>query len=359
MLPQEHKEMNSAEARKALYSFWKKVESQGGIPARREVADNSSPFLLPLIRPPERCLENIRKKLQYNGLPTATSIRVLKVCGLSRRAMDRNPEYEMVKPLQCSMVVMDIADRPDYFALSYTWGDPLTVYSDKKDVSPPEHWGAPAFEIDCDGTPVSVNTNLFTALLAFRFRFSLTNFDDLGPPYNGSPDRRAAYIWVDAICINQDDIAERTAQVSIMDRVYSQARASFLWLGGADDFSTLGLSAMEKLGKLPSIYFGDGRKEEYMKSLNLADNNTYTKLGIERITFNEWFGLQALLSRSWFKRSWIVQEWALSDACVFCKWPLELFFISLLVYLVNICLSQRHKQNKGYFLSSRDSTQSS
>ena len=41
-------------------------------------------------------------------------------------------------------------------------------------------------------------------------------------------------IWVDAICINQEDIPERNVQVTMMDRVYERAKAVFVWLGEAD-----------------------------------------------------------------------------------------------------------------------------
>ena len=37
--------------------------------------------------------------------------------------------------------------------------------------------------------------------------------------------------WVDAICINQADIDERSAQVKIMKIIYESADTVFAWLG--------------------------------------------------------------------------------------------------------------------------------
>jgi hypothetical protein len=38
-------------------------------------------------------------------------------------------------------------------------------------------------------------------------------------------------LWVDAICINQDDIEERNRQVKLMAFIYSRALAVLVWLG--------------------------------------------------------------------------------------------------------------------------------
>ncbi len=40
-----------------------------------------------------------------------------------------------------------------------------------------------------------------------------------------------ALLWIDAICINQNDPSERASQVEIMDQVYKRASFTFVWLG--------------------------------------------------------------------------------------------------------------------------------
>ena len=44
-------------------------------------------------------------------------------------------------------------------------------------------------------------------------------------------------IWVDAICINQNDLAERKHQVELMASTYAKARSVILWLGVKADGS--------------------------------------------------------------------------------------------------------------------------
>lgn len=88
------------------------------------------------------------------------------------------------------------ADRPRYEALSYTWGSPDVV----KGVEINEH-------------RFNVRENLWAALLQLR-----------------SPTQARA-LWIDAICINQDDTEERNHQVKLMAHIYARAAKVLVWLG--------------------------------------------------------------------------------------------------------------------------------
>jgi hypothetical protein len=102
------------------------------------------------------------------------------------------------KDFECTLQHVTFSERPEYEALSYTWGNTLL---------------ASTFPIVVDQMPFLVHENLFTALLELR-RPTL-----------------ARYLWIDAICINQDDIAERNQQVRIMPHIYSRAKSVLVWLG--------------------------------------------------------------------------------------------------------------------------------
>lgn len=43
--------------------------------------------------------------------------------------------------------------------------------------------------------------------------------------------RKARHLWVDAICINQQDDVEKTSQVAAMGNIYESAARSIVWLG--------------------------------------------------------------------------------------------------------------------------------
>jgi hypothetical protein len=56
-------------------------------------------------------------------------------------------------------------------------------------------------------------------------------------------------LWIDAICINQDDIPERSEQVNKMGSIYTKARRVVLWLGEEADDSTSALATLKALGE--------------------------------------------------------------------------------------------------------------
>ena len=91
-------------------------------------------------------------------------------------------------------------------------------------------------------------------------------------------------LWVDAICINQEDNQEKNSQVKLMNLIYLAAGRIIVWLGRAEDDSDL---AMEEL-----LYLGSG--------------SPYDKIHI--ITDPTLKAIQKLLSRGWWYRMWIIQE---------------------------------------------------
>lgn len=71
--------------------------------------------------------------------------------------------------------------------------------------------------ISLNSRPVDVPTSSAKALRRFR-------------PLSG-----VRSLWIDAVCINQDDVRERNAQVSIMHHIYEKSVGSLIWLGDADN----------------------------------------------------------------------------------------------------------------------------
>lgn len=90
-----------------------------------------------------------------------------------------------------------------YNALSYAWGDPF-----------------PTADIVLNGSRMTVTANLESALRHLR---------DLP-----MPEAQGLPVWVDAICINQDDLKERNEQVQIMRDVYRKAHRVISYLGDGD-----------------------------------------------------------------------------------------------------------------------------
>ena len=58
-------------------------------------------------------------------------------------------------------------------------------------------------------------------------------------------------LWTDSLCINQQDIEEKSRQVGMMGRIFASARTVIVWLGGdpdniADDLETMTVSMSEQ-----------------------------------------------------------------------------------------------------------------
>jgi hypothetical protein len=105
-----------------------------------------------------------------------------------------------------------LSSMPDYRALSYCWGD--------RTVQP---------EIDLNGSSFFVGENLFYALKRLR-AFEWGDIE--------------LTIWIDTICINQNDTIERNHQVSHMRRIYGPAREVLIWVGEETENSHLGIKPL-------------------------------------------------------------------------------------------------------------------
>jgi hypothetical protein len=167
-------------------------------------------------------------------------------------------------PILVSLVPTKLDSAPPYEGLSYTWG---TVEFTST--------------ITCDGLPLPVTQNLYDALKYLR-----------------QPDKERI-MWIDAICINQKNDAERSKQVGIMKDIYRKAIHVVIWLGkqtaeDADAFTLL--SRFEKLFREKGVV-DVGNVENYLYGLDLPVEES-----------PEWTALVRFFQRPWFQRIWVLQE---------------------------------------------------
>jgi AAA+ superfamily predicted ATPase len=278
-------------------------------------SDKDAAPIMPIINPPEDYMQHTRLQYRYTALPSSTSVRLLKVLTTENGAKHTRGGVD------CSMVTVDLEDNPDYFALSYTWGDPRTLYLEKADMFPSQAWAAPAFDIKCDGQTVSVATNLYTALISITASLGAGTYaQKLGKRYKAQ-DATFFYIWIDALCIHQDNLQEKSSQIPLMGRIYSQARCTLMWLGGSELLLSQGWAATQEcLGVIVDNKGTTGDRSAKVQSeelLDLTECQSYTALGLKPLTRRQLLGWYLLLSRSWFKRAWVMQEWILSQNATF------------------------------------------
>ena len=184
---------------------------------------------------------------------------------------------------------------PQYEALSYVWGskeNPVDISVKAREPERSEPF--PLLRLS-RWRKISVTQNLATAL-----------------PYLRNRDKPRVF-WIDAICVNQQDRAERGHQVKRMAAVYSMAREVIVWLGPESQNSTLALRALDGLGS-------QLRVDWTIYEMTLVSTGEKMIRGIDPFNDDEtWKLVGDLLRRPWFERLWIWQEVRLArEAHLFC-----------------------------------------
>ncbi|OHE92104.1 HET domain-containing protein [Colletotrichum orchidophilum] len=102
---------------------------------------------------------------------------------------------------------------------------------------------------------------------------------------------RVRRVWADALCIDQQNVGERNAQVSLMGRIYSTAHSTVIHLGNLTPDVSDVFSVPRGLAAEPE-----------------TDNGESTDVAVTRAGGGPW----SLLSKTWFERVWVFQELVLS-----------------------------------------------
>ncbi|KAF7913367.1 uncharacterized protein EAE98_011592 [Botrytis deweyae] len=141
-------------------------------------------------------------------------------------------------PICCEIAIVALSPNPQYEAVSYCWGESNETV-----------------DIEVAGNPRSITTNLHAALRHLRL-----------------PDRKRS-VWIDQLCVNQDDNEERLSQVHLMHNVYSQCSRCLAWLGEIDpEFSVADAKAALDL----ILFISDeDEKSPIPNSISSADTPTF------------------------------------------------------------------------------------
>ncbi|KAF2814788.1 heterokaryon incompatibility, partial [Mytilinidion resinicola] len=146
-----------------------------------------------------------------------------------------------------------LTSSPFYYAASYTWGVPGSLQ-----------------EIELNGVAHSIQANLFDFLQQLRLADATVT------------------LWVDALCISQNDNSEKSIQVPLMGLIYSNAKSVFVWLGPQADGS-----------------------EEYFDSFNQAPSKSLKKVDSDARNPRS-AAIAFLQRREYWTRTWIIQELVLA-----------------------------------------------
>ncbi len=130
--------------------------------------------------------------------PSHPSIRLLTFDPPSQNPTDKDDTIS----LTLHHTSLSISPKPTYNALSYVWATPSTSPTPLPTI------------IKINSLPLRTTPNLFAALRTLQHS-----------------NLAAGFLWIDALCINQRDVAEREQQVRLMGRIYAEAEGVLAWLG--------------------------------------------------------------------------------------------------------------------------------
>ena len=161
----------------------------------------------------------------YQRLPETDSFRLITI-------HQAGPDP---RSIECDLEVIPLTAAPRYAALSYTWGSEDVDHS-----------------VEVNGVTAPVTKSCYDALIAFRDQWFTAQV--VPRSYAGTSKfkafRQAAVcrLWIDQLCISQQDYEERAAQILVMREIYALAAAVWIWgedltakyregdtLSGADD----------------------------------------------------------------------------------------------------------------------------
>lgn len=171
----------------------------------------------------------------------------------------------------------------DYEALSYTWNGNVKSHG-----------------VIVDDLYMCITVNLFAALRRLR---------------SGQPRR----LWIDAICINQNDDAEKTIQIAQMSHIFMDARRVVAWIGEdspdregkmsfdfCEWFCSPDVTAKREI--LNYDEHGERRQARQVHELFDAEIDLYCKTYSHPQIGSCDRNILRLLERPWFYRKWVIQE---------------------------------------------------
>ena len=172
-----------------------------------------------------------------------------------------------LETIQCQISYANLKSNPTFKAISYTWG---TEDRDRR--------------ISINGAVFLVRPNLHSV------------------SHKTAEPTMPTIIWIDTICVNQADLEERKHQVSLMSMTYSQAEGVIAWLGDDSDgalTSGINVAISELVHSIAQLYLFPPHRENltsYLSSFK-SDFSPAAQTALLALSF-----------RSYWSRTWIIQE---------------------------------------------------
>lgn len=206
---------------------------------------------------------------QYDKLPSDSFRYLVLLPGV---------DYE---PLKCSLCTSRLSEV-GYEAISYVWGTDLRDH-----------------DIVCDGKVLKITSNLHRALRRVRL-----------------PDT-PRILWADSICINQDNLQEKSRQVILMGDIYGNAERVLICMSssGGEHGSRVAALLKDACGMIDSSILQINKKVDERKRRGDGEPHErpwdcfpYPDASDPVLHDSRWASVSVLVKQDWFSRGWVVRE---------------------------------------------------
>lgn len=200
------------------------------------------------------------QSFQYDGLDRSQrEIRLIKLSPFRRDGH-----------IECKIVKTTLPAR--YHALSYTWGSNVKTHQ---------------ITMTSPGTKTRASLGITANLYDFLQQMVSARFTQM--------------LWIDSICIDQNNTAERGHQVQLMGDLYRGAEQVFLWLGTDTRIAHF----LQRIKQSPDARFS------YSPLTGLVANESLNSL-LQDSTFLD--SCNAIQEHSYWSRVWVKQEIVLAKS---------------------------------------------
>lgn len=183
-------------------------------------------------------------------------------------------------PIDCLLCTRSLNNNPQYEALSYTWRDSTQT----RDISVNKKF-------------FTITENLFVALRNLRF----------------SLKRRV--IWINAICINQNDIPEKNQQIQHMQEIYRQTSEVLIWLGTKTNTTA---TAIDFMTRIDWWILKEEEPDIYPSQMEFSVLKSILESSVQRENFQTaLLAILEFMKRPWWGRVWVSQEYAMATKAHF------------------------------------------
>ena len=149
-------------------------------------------------------------------------------------------------------------------------------------------------ELLCEGRTISITKNADSLFRHFRKR------------------HKSHRIWLDAVCINQQDTEEKDDQIRLMGQIFQCATRVHIWLGEATESAEVAFALLRGIIVLKAQNSSIRQRNDQKKESTASSERDLPDISVENVG-----AIVKLLSRPWFNRRWILQEIGVSYNATF------------------------------------------